>query len=137
VRLRCETPNCAAEPASPRSAEERELACPPWRRVLPAAAPTFGLAVNASIVESRTPDNPGVDAKCSMHKRRELYLALADARLAGRRKWRVAADAGIDPAVLSRILNCHLEPTAAEARALAATLEREVDELFPDMGHTP
>ena len=66
-------------------------------------------------------------------KRSELFMALAGARLKGRRQWEVAAEAGMDPARLSRILNREREPTSEQAVRLAAVLDVPAAELFPDL----
>lgn len=65
--------------------------------------------------------------------RRELYLALAEARMRGLRQWQVAAAAGIDPSTLSRIVTRERDPRGAQAAALAAVLGTGVAQLFPDL----
>ena len=65
--------------------------------------------------------------------RRELYLALAEARLRGLRQWQVAAAAGIDPTTLSRIVTRVREPRSEQAAALSSVLETPVAALFPDL----
>jgi transcriptional regulator with XRE-family HTH domain len=68
------------------------------------------------------------------HKRRELFLALAEARLErGARQFEIAVLAGLDPAELSRILNWRLDPTPVQAQRIAAALGRVTEELFPDV----
>jgi hypothetical protein len=65
-------------------------------------------------------------------KRPELFRALAEARLEGRRHFEVAAAAARDPAELSRILCWHRDPTHEEAVALAKVLGCWARDLFPD-----
>jgi transcriptional regulator with XRE-family HTH domain len=65
--------------------------------------------------------------------RRELYLALAEARMYGLRQWQVAAAAGIDPTTLSRIVTRERDPRQAQASALAEVLGVPLVDLFPDL----
>jgi transcriptional regulator with XRE-family HTH domain len=66
-------------------------------------------------------------------KRPALYMRLAEARLAGRRQWQVAAEAEVDPAVLSEILNRHRDPTAEQAARIATVLGVGVTDVFPEL----
>lgn len=51
----------------------------------------------------------------------------------GRKQYRIAADAGIAEAVLSRIVNGLHHPTDEQKRALAKALRLPVDDLFPSV----
>jgi hypothetical protein len=70
--------------------------------------------------------------------RAELLLALVEARRDGRAQWAVAADAGIHPSTLSRIVFRRREyadnpPSHERAKAIARSLGCDVGELFPDL----
>jgi DNA-binding transcriptional regulator YdaS (Cro superfamily) len=70
--------------------------------------------------------------------RRELFLALAEAKATGRANWQIAAEVGIHPATLSRIVFGRSVPSPARAAAIAAALGRPVEALFPDLNeHEP
>lgn len=70
--------------------------------------------------------------------RPELWLSLAHVRASdGRRHFQVAADAGIHPTELSKILNAHRAPTVKEADRIAVALNRNVAELFPELATEP
>jgi transcriptional regulator with XRE-family HTH domain len=65
-------------------------------------------------------------------ERRELALALADARAAGRRHYEIAAAAHIDPATLSRIVTGQRVPQRLTREAIARALDRDPAALFPE-----
>ena len=65
--------------------------------------------------------------------RRELTVALAEARIAGRTMYRVAAEAHVDPKTLARIAAGRQEPHRLTREAIARALGRDPQELFPEL----
>jgi transcriptional regulator with XRE-family HTH domain len=65
--------------------------------------------------------------------RRELTIALAEARVAGRPMYRVAAEAHIDPKTLARIAAGRQAPHPVTREAIARALGRDPAELFCDL----
>jgi transcriptional regulator with XRE-family HTH domain len=51
----------------------------------------------------------------------------------GKKQYRIAAESGINEAIISKIVNGSREPTEAQKKALAKVLRRPVDELFPSV----
>ena len=63
--------------------------------------------------------------------RRELTIALAEAKTAGRPLYRVAVEAHVDPKTLARIAAGRQRPYRLTRESIARALDRDVDEVFP------
>jgi hypothetical protein len=68
----------------------------------------------------------------------ELWLALREAEARGTPQWRIAQEAGINPDVLSRIVNRRRQfatqpPAPAVVEAIARALDRPIADLFSDL----